>query len=81
MAVDFDVMIIGAGRAGPPPAGDLASAGKRVEPVERKWLGGSCVNFGCAPAKAAIASASLAAQALRVAEYGSIEKICPSASR
>jgi pyruvate/2-oxoglutarate dehydrogenase complex dihydrolipoamide dehydrogenase (E3) component len=38
--------------------------------AERKHLGGSCVNFGCTPTKAAIASAGLAQQARRAAEFG-----------
>jgi len=56
----FDVLIIGAGQAGIPLAHDLAKAGKRVGLAEEKHLGGSCVNFGCTPTKAAIASAHLA---------------------
>lgn len=66
----FDVVIIGAGQAGLPLAFDLAQAGKQVALVERRKLGGSCVNFGCTPTKAAIASAKLAHQARRAAEYG-----------
>src|SRR5262245_30042530 len=70
MAIDFDVFIIGGGQAGPPLAQDLAAAGRPAALAERKWLGGSCINFGCTPTKAAIASASLASQARRAAEYG-----------
>ena len=66
----YDVLIIGGGQAGIPLAFDLAEAGKRVALAERKQLGGSCVNFGCTPTKAAIASAKLAHQARRAAEYG-----------
>lgn len=66
----YDVLIIGGGQAGIPLAFDLAEAGKRVALAERKHLGGSCVNFGCTPTKAAIASARLAHQARRAAEYG-----------
>jgi len=53
----LDVVIIGAGQAGIPLAHALAKAGKRVAIAERKDLGGSCVNFGCTPTKAVIASA------------------------
>src|SRR5262249_39850663 len=42
----------------------------RVGLAERKDLGGSCVNFGCTPTKAAIASARVAHLARRGAEYG-----------
>ena len=48
----------------------LAKAGRPVVLIERKHVGGSCVNFGCTPSKAFIASAGLAHQAQRGAEYG-----------
>jgi pyruvate/2-oxoglutarate dehydrogenase complex dihydrolipoamide dehydrogenase (E3) component len=66
----FDVLIIGGGQAGPPLARALANAGKKVALAERKYLGGSCVNFGCTPTKAAIASARVAHLARRAAEFG-----------
>jgi pyruvate/2-oxoglutarate dehydrogenase complex dihydrolipoamide dehydrogenase (E3) component len=66
----FDVLIIGAGQAGIPLAHDLAKAGKRVALVEEKNLGGSCVNFGCTPTKAVIASAHVAHLARRGIEFG-----------
>jgi len=66
----FDVLIIGGGQAGPPLARALAKAGKKVALAERKYLGGSCINFGCTPTKAAIASARLAHLARRATEFG-----------
>lgn len=66
----FDVLVIGAGQAAMPLIFDLAKAGKRVALAERKHLGGSCVNFGCTPTKAAIASARVAHLARRGAEFG-----------
>jgi pyruvate/2-oxoglutarate dehydrogenase complex dihydrolipoamide dehydrogenase (E3) component len=66
----YDVLIVGGGQAGPRLAFDLAKAGKRVAVAERKYLGGSCVNFGCTPTKAAIASARLAHLARRAADFG-----------
>ncbi len=65
-----DVMVIGGGQAGIPLARDLAASGKRVVLAERKHLGGSCVNFGCTPTKAAIASARIAHLARRGADFG-----------
>ena len=38
--------------------------------MERKHLGGSCVNFGCTPTKAALASARVAHLARRAREFG-----------
>jgi pyruvate/2-oxoglutarate dehydrogenase complex dihydrolipoamide dehydrogenase (E3) component len=66
----YDVLIVGGGQAGIPLAYKLAGEGKQVALAERKHLGGSCVNFGCTPTKAAIASAKVAHQARRAAEYG-----------
>src|SRR5262245_45279703 len=66
----YDVLIIGGGQAGVPLAHALAAKGRRVALAERKWLGGSCVNFGCTPTKAAVASARLAHDARRGAEFG-----------
>src|SRR3712207_7161225 len=66
----YDVLIIGGGQAGIPLVHRLASEGMSVALAERKDLGGSCVNFGCTPTKAAIASAKVAHQARRAAEYG-----------
>jgi pyruvate/2-oxoglutarate dehydrogenase complex dihydrolipoamide dehydrogenase (E3) component len=66
----FDVLIMGAGQAAIPLARDLAKAGKRVALVEEKHLGGSCVNFGCTPTKAVIASAHVAHLARRGIDFG-----------
>jgi pyruvate/2-oxoglutarate dehydrogenase complex dihydrolipoamide dehydrogenase (E3) component len=66
----FDVLIIGGGQAGIPLAHDLAKAGKHVALAEEKDLGGSCVNFGCTPTKAVIASARVAHLARRGNEFG-----------
>jgi pyruvate/2-oxoglutarate dehydrogenase complex dihydrolipoamide dehydrogenase (E3) component len=66
----YDVLIVGGGQAGIPLAYKLAAEGKSVALAERKYLGGSCVNFGCTPTKAVIASAKVAHQARRASEYG-----------
>lgn len=67
---EFDVVIIGGGQAGIPLAHALAGAKKKVVLIERTHLGGSCVNFGCIPTKAAIASARVAYLAGRGREFG-----------
>ena len=67
---EYDVAIIGAGQAATPLAHALTNAGKRVALLERKYLGGSCVNFGCTPTKAAFASARVAHMSRRAHEFG-----------
>ena len=66
----FDAIVIGAGQAGPPLVGRLAAAGMSVAVVERHLFGGTCVNTGCTPTKTLVASAEVAHQARRAAEYG-----------
>jgi pyruvate/2-oxoglutarate dehydrogenase complex dihydrolipoamide dehydrogenase (E3) component len=66
----FDAIIVGAGQAGPPLAARLTAAGQRVAIVERKLIGGTCVNNGCIPTKTLVASAHAARLARRGAEYG-----------
>src|SRR5918999_764346 len=67
---EFDVIIIGAGQAGPALAGRLTAAGMTVAFVERKLFGGTCVNTGCTPTKTLIASAYAAHLARRAADFG-----------
>jgi pyruvate/2-oxoglutarate dehydrogenase complex dihydrolipoamide dehydrogenase (E3) component len=66
----FDAIVVGAGQAGPPLAGRLTAAGHTVAVVERKLIGGTCVNTGCIPTKTLVASAHAAHLARRGAEYG-----------
>ncbi|MCW2659570.1 MAG: mercuric reductase [Mycobacterium sp.] len=70
MTEHFDAIIVGAGQAGPPLAGRLTAAGQRVAIIERKLIGGTCVNNGCIPTKTLVASAHAAHLARRGAEYG-----------
>ncbi len=69
-AEKFDAIIVGAGQAGPPLAGRLTAAGQSVAVIERKLVGGTCVNYGCIPTKTLVASAHAAHLARRGAEYG-----------
>jgi pyruvate/2-oxoglutarate dehydrogenase complex dihydrolipoamide dehydrogenase (E3) component len=66
----FDAIIVGAGQAGPPLAGRLTSAGMTVAVVERKLVGGTCVNYGCIPTKTLVANAHAVHTARRGGEYG-----------
>jgi pyruvate/2-oxoglutarate dehydrogenase complex dihydrolipoamide dehydrogenase (E3) component len=66
----FDAIVIGTGQAGPALAARLAGAGMKVAVIERGAFGGTCVNDGCTPTKAMVASAYAARLARRAAEYG-----------
>ena len=70
MSRTFDSIIIGSGQAGPFLAARLAKAGQSVALVERKVLGGTCVNTGCTPTKAMVASAKVAHMAHQAAQFG-----------
>ncbi len=66
----YDAIVIGTGQAGPHVARRFVAAGMRVAIVERKLIGGTCVNTGCIPTKAMVASAYAARLAQRASEYG-----------
>jgi len=70
MTEKFDAIVIGAGQAGPYLTSRLTGAGMSVAFVERKLFGGTCVNTGCTPTKAMVASARAAHLARRAAEFG-----------
>ena len=56
----FDAIIVGSGQAGNPLALALAKQKWKVAIVEKGALGGTCVNTGCTPTKAYVASARAA---------------------
>jgi pyruvate/2-oxoglutarate dehydrogenase complex dihydrolipoamide dehydrogenase (E3) component len=66
----FDAIVIGTGQAGPSLVRRLVAAGRKVAVIERKDFGGTCVNTGCTPTKALVASAYAAHTARRHADYG-----------
>ncbi|MGW6276630.1 mercuric reductase [Kribbella sp. NPDC055071] len=66
----YDAIVIGTSQGGRFLPVELAQAGLRVGLVERGALGGVCVNTGCTPTKTMVASARVAYQARRGAEYG-----------
>src|ERR671923_3068708 len=61
----FDAIVIGSGQGGVPLAAKLAELGWKVALIEKGQLGGSCINYGCTPTKAMIASS-------RIAQYGRV---------
>src|SRR5216117_660862 len=66
----YAIALIRTGQSGPALVRRLAAAGWKVAVVERKLFGGTCVNTGCTPTKALVASAYAAHVARRAADYG-----------
>lgn len=66
----FDAIIIGTGQAGPALARELTSNGRKTAIVEEAHFGGTCVNTGCTPTKAYVASARRAFIAKNSANHG-----------
>lgn len=54
---DFDLLVVGGGKAGKSLAMDRAKAGWTVAMVERDKIGGTCINVACIPTKALVGSA------------------------
>jgi dihydrolipoamide dehydrogenase len=66
----FDVIFLGGGPAGYVGAIRCAQLGLSTAVVEREGLGGTCVLWGCIPAKALLESASIANRLKHAAEFG-----------
>jgi len=70
MSERFDAVVIGAGQAGPALCARLDREGLKTALIERRRLGGTCVNDGCIPTKTLVGSARAIHMARRGAEYG-----------
>jgi len=66
----FDAIVIGSGQGGNPLAVAMAKHGWKTAVVERRLVGGTCVNFGCTPTKTLVASARVAYLARRAKDFG-----------
>ncbi len=66
----YNLVVIGAGTAGLVTAAGAAGLGARVALVERRLMGGDCLNVGCVPSKAVIRSGRAAADVRRADRYG-----------
>jgi len=66
----YDAVVIGSGQGGTPLSRALAEAGLRTALIERKHVGGTCINEGCTPTKTMVASGRVAYLARRAADYG-----------
>jgi pyruvate/2-oxoglutarate dehydrogenase complex dihydrolipoamide dehydrogenase (E3) component len=68
--IKTDVLIIGAGSGGLSVAAGAAQMGADVVLLEGHKMGGDCLNYGCVPSKALIASAKAAYGQQHSAQYG-----------
>jgi dihydrolipoamide dehydrogenase len=66
----FDVAVLGGGPGGYPAAIRAAQHGKKVALIEAKEMGGTCLNRGCIPSKALIASAEALNHVRKSNEFG-----------
>jgi len=66
----YDAIIIGTGQSGPALAGRLNQEGLKTVIIERKLVGGTCVNVGCTPTKTLVGSARVAYAAREAKRFG-----------
>jgi pyruvate/2-oxoglutarate dehydrogenase complex dihydrolipoamide dehydrogenase (E3) component/uncharacterized membrane protein YdjX (TVP38/TMEM64 family) len=67
---DYNLVVIGAGSGGLVSAYIAAAIKARVALIEKKEMGGDCLNTGCVPSKALIKSAKVLALAKRAKDFG-----------
>ncbi len=66
----YNLVVIGAGTAGLVAAAGAAALGARVALVERRLMGGDCLNVGCVPSKALLRAARAAADVRAASAFG-----------
>lgn len=70
MKKKYDAIVIGTGQSGPALAGRLNQEGLKTAIMERKLVGGTCVNVGCIPTKTLVGSARVAYLARQARRFG-----------
>ena len=68
----YQDLVLGSGAGGKLLAWHLASSGRRVAVVERRYVGGSCPNINCLPSKNEIWSAKVADLLHHAARFGMV---------
>lgn len=68
--IETDILVIGAGSGGLSVAAGAVQMGAEVVLLEGHEMGGDCLNFGCVPSKALIASGKAAHGQRHAAQYG-----------
>src|SRR3984957_7000685 len=67
---EYDVVVLGSGAPGKLLSWTLASQGKRVAVIERRYVGGACPNIACLPSKNVVHAAQVASYVRRGPEFG-----------
>jgi len=70
MSTKYDAIIVGTGQSGPALAARLNREGLKTAIIERKLVGGTCVNVGCTPTKTLVGSARVAYLARQSTRFG-----------
>ena len=68
--IKADVLVIGAGSGGLSVAAGASQMGAKVVLLEGHEMGGDCLNYGCVPSKALIATGKAAYAQSHAAQYG-----------
>lgn len=66
----YNLVVLGAGTAGLVSAAGAAALGAKVALIEKHFLGGDCLNYGCVPSKAVIRAARVAQTVREASDYG-----------
>lgn len=69
---NYDAIVLGAGQSGMPLAKKISKLGLSVALIEKRVIGGTCINDGCSPTKTMVSSARVAHIVSRAADFGTI---------
>jgi pyruvate/2-oxoglutarate dehydrogenase complex dihydrolipoamide dehydrogenase (E3) component len=75
MKHQYHVIVIGAGSGGLMVAAGAANLGAKVALIEKRKMGGDCLNYGCVPSKAFLRSAHLAGEINHSADFNLAAKL------
>ena len=68
--MEYDLIVIGGGPGGYVAAIRAAQRGLKTCLIEKKWIGGTCLNEGCIPTKTLLQSANVLEEVQRAEEFG-----------
>ncbi|HIH98676.1 MAG TPA: FAD-dependent oxidoreductase, partial [Thermoplasmata archaeon] len=71
---EYEVVVIGAGPGGYAAAIRAADLGKKVAIIERREIGGTCLNRGCIPTKALLRSAEIYEMVKKGTQFGIVNE-------